>query len=314
MNKKFSLIMITIWSVIALALIGVIVTFIVMGGFHFSGWNFNFGGSTGKYTQFVDKSYDSSNINQIKLKVSSANVNFSKTQGTEIKVDIAGNDVSSSSSDKDLYTVTQNGSDLEITQNYDWWRFAFFNFGGSNQRINITLPESYKKDLNLSLTSGDIKFDGDYTFANASIYKTSGDIISGAIKADNFTFQTTSGDANIAALDAKYDISSTSGDTKIGSLSGSGRIHSISGSMLLDVARLDGSLDISATSGDMTIGLDKAVNAEISGNATSGDINANFAMNYSGRGRNHASATIGTSPYNNISVSVISGDVTFNQN
>lgn len=307
--------MISIWSVIAIALIGLLAFFIFSShssNFHGWDWNFNFNGSSGSQTQYVDKSFAATDISEINVDAKSADVSFSKTQGDSIKVNIEG---SSNSDKKDMYSVTQNGSTLQITQDYKPWGFIFFNFGMFNQRISITLPESYKKDLALNLTSGDITFNGDYTFGKASIYKTSGDLRADSLTSDTFTYKSTSGDINVSKLDAHYDLRSTSGDIKFDDLAGYGSINNISGNINCIISKLSGALDISAISGNVGITLPHDVSADISANTVSGDIDANgFDVSYSGRSRNHATAKIGSSPYNNVSVSLTSGNVNLSQN
>jgi DUF4097 and DUF4098 domain-containing protein YvlB len=309
MNKKFSAVMIAIWSVIALALIGILVFFIVCGhNFNMSNWNFKFNGANSAQTQYVNKSFTAPDISEINVNAKSADVSFSKTQSDEIKVSITGSENSNS---KDMYTVSQSGGVLQITQDYNWG-FSFFFFGPFNQHISITLPESYKKDLALKLTSGDITFNGDYTFGKADIYKTSGDLVAGSITADTFTLKSTSGDTSISKLNASYEIHSTSGDMKFDSLEGYGSIGSISGNIECNISKLSGAFGISATSGNINIGLSQSVGADIKADTTSGDVNADFAMSYSGR--NHATANVGSSPYNKLAVSVTSGNINFTQN
>ena len=203
---------------------------------------------------------------------------------------------------------------LEITQKDNNW-FSFFNFGGVSQRISITLPESYKNDLTLNDATGDIDFDGNYTFKNAGIYNTTSDLSGGSIKADTLTLKTVTGDIDLSKIDAKYDISVTTGDMKVLALDGYGSINTITGDITADIGKLSGALNVSVITGDTTIGLSKNVGANISARATMGDINAdNFAIQYSGRDRNNATAKVGKAPYNNIDASAITGDVTFSQN
>lgn len=330
MNRKFIAVMIAVWTVIALALIGLLVFFMGFGhGFGYGNWNwgwnhgFNYsdfvkpenqadakGSDNGKKIQIINKSFAVSDISNVSVNASSADVGFSQTQGDKIKVAVIDN---TSPDAIKYYSVSQEGSTLKIAQKYRWLGLSFFNWGNYKQRIMITLPESYKKELNLNLTSGDIYFDGNYTFAKASVYKTSGDINGGSLTADTFRFQTTSGDINLKKIDANYDISSTSGDLQVGTLNGCGSVNAISGDITFNISKLTGALNVSGTSGDIDIGIANDIGADIKADTTSGDVNGNFAMTYSGDDRNHATAAIGKSPYNNITVSTISGDINLNQ-
>lgn len=307
MNKKFAMVMIAIWSVIALVLIGLLVFFIIHG--HGSGWNWNWNSddSDNNMTQYIDKSFASSDISEISLNASNADVSFSKTQGEDIKVSING---SGSSDSKDIFSVSQDGNTLKITQKYKSWTY-FIHLFNSSDRISITLPESYKKDLTLNVTSGDISFDGDYTFGKAEIYKTSGDLKADSLKAGTLKIKTVSGNISVSKLDAHYEISSTSGDMDFNGLAGYGSFSSVSGNLKCNVSELSGALDISAISGDVGVTLPKDADADIYASTTSGDINSDFNMSYSGHNKNHAEATLGSPPYNKVSVSLTSGDIDF---
>jgi lia operon protein LiaG len=311
MNRKFSVVMIAVWSAIAIVLIGMLVTFIVLGkNLNLHNWNYYFDGSNSAQTQYVDKSFKSSGVSEIAVNAASADVSFSKTQGDYIKVNIKGNGDSDS---KDMYSVTQDGSTLKIVQKNNSWFGGLFHFGWFEQQIiSVTLPESYKKDLTLNITSGDVSFNGDYTFGKAGIYETSGDINAGSLTADTITLKTVSGEINVSKLDANYEIHSTSGEMKFGNLAGYGGISTISGDLSCYVSKLSGAFNVSAISGDMKIGIDSNVSADISANTTSGDIHG-IPMEYSGRGRSNATAQVGSSPYNKVAVSTVSGDVSFSR-
>ena len=301
--------MIAFWSVITVILTSLLVSFILSG--HFSNpfrWNFNYSGPTGA-TKTTEKSFACDGIDKINLSVASADVSFSKSPDNNIRVTVEG---TTDSQGNNLFDVAQSGSTIEITQKSRDWGFFLFYFGSVHNRVSIQLPESYKKDLSASLTSGDITFNGDYTFGNADIRKTSGDVNGGSITADTFTFKSTSGDSNLSKVCANYTISSISGDIKISDLEGHGSVNTTSGEFSCNISKLDGSFNYSAISGDAQIGIAKGIGANLSANTVSGDVSANFDLEYNGRGSHNATAKIGNSPYNSMSFSTTSGDIRLN--
>jgi hypothetical protein len=310
MSRKFGIVMICVWSVVALALIGLLVTLICLrgtsgrGGFNL--WSWSAHPDSAQATQYADKSFPAAGINEISVNSTNADISFSQSSDKKIKVDITG---VGGPKDKQAYTVAQSGSTLRITQNAKWWNFSLSLV--NNQRIAITLPKSYSNALTLNSTSGDITFKGGYAFSNASIYKTSGDLNGDAVKAGSFLLKTTSGDLNLSELDADYEIHSTSGDMQISRLDGHGSISNISGDGTFGVQKLTGALSISSTSGDYQLKLAKSVGARITAHTASGEVNAGFPMRYSGDDRHGATDLFGRSPYNNIDVSLLSGDVSF---
>lgn len=324
MNRKFGLTMIIVWSIIALILLGILMFFIIFTHSNkYNGWRWNYNmdwannnwsdknrsnNDSTSYSKNYEKSFSSDEIENIDVKTTSADINFVKGQGDKIGVKVESNNDGGGK-----ISVSQNGSAILISQDnsHDFW---FFNFHSYTQRVTITLPDSYSKNIDLNLTSGDTDFAGSYKLSNLSVYKTSGDFRADTIKADAFTLKSTSGDLTISKLDSKFQVNSTSGDMSFDSLYGSGSISSISGNLTCGIKSLDGPLTISGTSGDVDLSLDHSVSADISANTTSGDIDSGIPMTYSGYNRNHAKAKVGNGPYNTLSVSLLSGDVEINQN
>lgn len=301
MGKNFNHIMIIVWSVIALILIAIFVFFFA---WQHSNFSFNDNDTTGN--TIVEKTFSVGDISKINVNVSSSDINFVQTQGNDINVKIQ-----SSKKRKDMFSVENNGGELEINQKTSI-NFFFFNWWWNQNKITISLPASYSKDLALVLASGDLKIRGNYSFGDVSIKHTSGDISGDNIKANSINIKSTSGDMNFSSLDAaSIDISNTSGDETINSFSGSGSIHSISGELHLDVEKLTGALDVSATSGNVNIGIAKNISAEITGKTVSGNVNTNFPVMSSSE--RQISGKVGSGPYNSVSVNVVSGNIGINQ-
>lgn len=317
MNRRVSAVLIAVWCAIAAVLIVLLVLLISFRGAG-TGWNFNFSGwpvsvsDTAPRPVEISKSFAQPGIKSIDVEMKSADVEFSKAQGDEIGVKISGR--LPENADKDnIFTVEQSGDTLRIVENSLPVDISFFNWNSYSQRVSIELPQSYASELTMALTSGDVRFSGDYSFSNLDITQTSGDITADGLSAPTLDFRKTSGDTDISSLSGDVTVQSTSGDFEVGELSGSGSIHSLSGDLSLGIAKLGGDFDVGVTSGDVRLSLKRDISAAVDADATSGSINADFPLSYSGMGRHHATATLGSSPKNSVTVQMTSGDVQLSQ-
>jgi lia operon protein LiaG len=304
MMKKTYAVLIAVWSVIAIILIGVLVSFISTESKHGSfNWSFvwSFDKPDETQTHTIDKSFNLSDIDEINISSQNADINFTQSQDDLIKVNIP-------KSDGNKINVSQDGSTLNIDQHRNSFFTVFYITNRST--INIAVPEKYEKDISINSKSGDISLNGNYTFSKAFINKASGDLMADSITADTFSMKTASGDADISNLSAEYDIDSASGDITVESLSGNGDLRMVSGNLNVDIAKLDGELKIETVSGESNIDFAKDVNAEISTGSVSGEVKSDFDMNFSGK---NGSGTIGNSPYQKVKISTVSGDINLTQ-
>jgi DUF4097 and DUF4098 domain-containing protein YvlB len=301
--KALKIAQLVIWGVIAAVLIGLLVYFVSSGaGFGSFSWGSDYS------TELYNNTFTATDISQIESHTSSANITFSVSDNDEIKVVCMG---SKKEKENGYVQVSNEGGVLNIKQNYSFPNFFFFNFGNS-VRFEISLPKDYDKNLTMSNTSGDISFNDDFTFANVDLSQTSGHLQGNTITCDSFKENTTSGDMDFGSIVTKsYRISGTSGNISVDNLSGSGSLKSTSGNITAGLATLTDSLDGSVVSGNIDITLAKDISAHISANCVSGNINSNFALNHSGR--SSANGDVGSGPYNNISLSTVSGNVDINQ-
>lgn len=101
------------------------------------------------------------------------------------------------------HTVTVNGDTLTI-QTKDtrkWYEYIGINLG--SQSITVALPHAQYDTLWLRSTTGDIKIPGGYSFVNAQIITSTGDIDVANITADALTVAVTTGKASITDLKCK---------------------------------------------------------------------------------------------------------------
>lgn len=306
MYKKLTKTMIVIWSVIAIMLIGVLV----------------YGISTGKGAQDIFRIGDFSmgeakiqkqesasleGINKISLDFGRSNIEIIPTDEGEMKV-IQKSDRKLRESDK--FTISKEENTIEIKGNK--WNIGFNIFSiGFEEKIEVYIPKSYNKDLDVSLSSGNITMNSNITLNNVNYRQSSGNFEGRSnITANQVTIKSSSGNVNIDGLFTKsYEISQSSGNTEIKSLSGSGNIKGSSGNIKINYKDISEYSDVEITSGNVKMVIPKDISFEFDGHCASGNINSDFDMNYKDKRGKSASAQIGNGPYKKISANTTSGNI-----
>lgn len=308
--KNLTKTMIVIWSLIALALIVMLVYGISSGK---QIWNV-FGIRNLKNESLTVQKKDSASIDE----VNKININFASEYVDILSTDNSDIEVVQSSSRKlrenEKFTISKDGDAITIKNNKFHFGFSFFSIN-SNEKIEVYIPKNYNKDLSVSLSSGDIDVNTDLVLNNVSYTQSSGDFnINGNITANEILLKSTSGDININELSAKsYDINQVSGNTEIKSLSGSGKIKGISGDLKIYYKDISDYSDLNIISGDVKVFIPKDLSFQFDGECTSGDINSNFDINYKDKKGGSASAKVGDGPYKRISIDSTSGDIDINR-
>lgn len=197
--------------------------------------------------------------------------------------------------ENELSTVSVNGSRIEVKgKKRSRIRAGFFHFGYGGGYTEVWLPASYKGELALATSSGDITSEMDLVLErDLSAASTSGEITMPDVTAGNVSLASTSGNVRIETIET--DRNGTAGDINIATTSGD-----------ITVKQLVGETNIASTSG--------YVNAEmITGNAqmatTSGDIAVQYLDGNAALGSTSGNAKI-MEGSGDRSVSTSSGDVT----
>ena len=208
-----------------------------------------------------------------------------------------------------LSTVSVNGSKLEIKgkrRNSGIFGVGFFHFGYGGGYTEIWLPASYKGELALSTSSGDIASEmdlvlekdlkaastsgeitmPDVTASNVSLGRTSGYVNAETITG-NVQIETTSGDITVQHIDGNAAFSSTSGNAKIMEGGGDRSVSTSSGDVTIDGA--DGLWKIQTTSGEVRV---KGKNDNGSIDTTSGDVSLEIVELNGTLGINTSSGTV----------------------
>lgn len=116
---------------------------------------------------------------------------------------------------KEKCNVVVSDSVLKITYKDDRkWFEKFFSFGGKS--LTIYLPEKEYENLNIDITTGDLKLNSKATFKNATICSTTGDV-EGSLKVLNdFNIKVTTGDIELSNINCEnFSIVGTSSDIEL---------------------------------------------------------------------------------------------------
>ncbi len=341
MNRRLIIVQIVIWSLVGLALLGVLVSGVLNQGFSLMN-HINLGGNM---KQVYDKSISLSGINDISLELTSMDVTFSASENEELRiVQYAAGNIKES----DYVTVEQSGDKVSIRQPV-WQGFWLFRISAP-QRLTVYLPASYAQSLNLRSTSGNVDIEPALNLQKLDLKLTSGNIYSDdTITAKDLRIRMTSGDVGAAALlSDTYDIASTSGNIRGGELSGKGSIQLTSGEIIFEsvagashrlestsgnirIGSLTGEADMQAASGNITVKLAAPLlnvsahtgsgninltlpageGATVKATCGSGNINGDVGFSYDKGGRN-ATATVNGGGAA-INASIGSGNITITQ-
>lgn len=147
-----------------------------------------------------------------------------------------------------------------------WWNYE--------PTLYIYLPQSEYTSLYVHTVSGDIDVPSDFTFADVSVYSTSGGISVVCHTLEGLTVESTSGDVAVRnAEGGSFKVKTTSGDMEISDVTASEFfVNTTSGDVEIYKATSDGMMKVSSVSGD--IDMKRADAAELLLDSVSGDINA----------------------------------------
>ena len=202
---------------------------------------------TESYSYSIDQLPEKINIDVI-----SSHVEICVIEGNQWRVECKD-------TDKIVHTVELVDGILTIKQkDTRKWYERIFNFFPLELGVTLYLPAQAYDSLDIHSTSGDIKVPEGYTFANANIKNTSGDITVSCSVGGNLNVECTSGDISVSgSVGNDLKIVCTSGDIGVtGGVNGKLEISNTSGDIMLKNATPT-SVTIFNTSGD--IGLQNVI-------------------------------------------------------
>ncbi|MDF2613026.1 MAG: hypothetical protein K0S71_812 [Clostridia bacterium] len=292
----------------------------------------------------------STGINKIRLDFDNADIEVSVVDEEVIKV-IESSD--KPLKDKELFELENKNGILTITKGQRIPEIIFFRLGSSHHKVELFIPKSYRGDMIIQTSSGDISLLSEMELKEIATHQASGDLyLSYPVKAEKFISDLASGDINIENIECseyalstasgdidikylrgsgdvevssgditideligeKYNIHSSSGDISLQNIAGSGEISAASGEIEAVYTSIEDYTKLNAASGDITVKLAENISFQMDANCVSGDIQGNIDMNYKNKKQNEATATIGKEPYAMLTISSTSGDISVDQN
>ena len=332
--KTLKIIQLVVWLVI----IAFLLTVMLM--FTFGKVNFPRFINNEKQVVLLQQSEKVSGITGITMDLYSTDVVITPSSSDEISINYRGPE---SLKDKLDITVSVNNGELTIRQNKTPQFFFLWNF--TSKILEISLPQSYANSIDFKNASGNIDISGDYQLSSFRSQLTSGDVNLGNITCPDFSVGSTSGNVTLGTIDAQnITITMTSGNLKATSITGDGNIETLSGDIRIDsltgndqlfmtsgninissfsgsgsascssgniditVVKSSGDFSAKTSSGNVDVTLEAGAAYVIEANCTSGNVTANFPMNFSDN-KNHASGQVGNAELNQLNVRTTAGNI-----
>lgn len=276
MNSVLNIIKIILLSIIAVALVGLLIV-VLNGKIKINGINLV------EKTELVYENTFTEPVENLNIVTTNNDVKIEEKEIENIEVKIYDRkDAKPEASVKDNTLYIENKDEVRIG----------FSFGiNGNSRIEIAVPKGTTYNLKVEGTSSDVDSlidlkevnietkSGDINLKdtiNTTINTTSGDIKTGSVK-ESINAKATSGDFLLGDITGKLTLTTTSGDIKINSvnLTKDSSIKVISGDVVISKTN-DIYIDAHAISGDIKVNTNnRKSDYELKINTTSGDIIVN---------------------------------------
>lgn len=283
MRNKLSVASFLIWGLIALLLLGVLVSGLT-GRLHIN----SIIGS--RYSAEMDLlregRFPAGDVTNLDISCAYEDIRVKLVEGDTVTVRQYG-DSSRDLPFEDGKKAVDGGYQLKIEVPHKTLDFSFGLFRGPY--LEVELPSGYGNNLSLSAVSGNVDFPEGYSGKALSISNSSGDVTLGAGSPDSLTISTVSGNINLgdAVVAGDTKISSMSGDIRAADISArNANLKSTSGNVGFGELTAGIRADISTMSGDMRGGALKG--AEFDCGSVSGNMTLDKAL--SGGGRLHTSS------------------------
>lgn len=249
MNSALNIVKIVLLSIIAVALIGLLII-LLNGKIKIKGIDLY------EKTELVYENTFAEEISNLDIITTNNDIKIEEKEIENIEVKIYDR--------KDAKPTAEVKDNTLYIENKDEVRIGF-SFGiNGNSRIEIAVPKGTTYNLKIDGTSSDV--DSLINLKNVNIETKSGDVnLKNSI---DTTINTTSGDITVGNTD-KLEITTTSGDIKTGSVKESIYAKATSGDFLL--GDINGKLTLNTTSGDIKINKVNLTN-DSTVKVTSGDV------------------------------------------
>jgi lia operon protein LiaG len=307
--KALKILMICLWSMVGLAVLGVLIYSMMYGsmpGFGFIG----FGSRDSSEMQLaVNQSFPADGIDGLEIDLASDDCVIYTSDTGDFRVMHYVYNMPESR----YVNVKHDGGTLKVDSGIG--NILSFGFGFNESRVEIYVPEGWRGNLDTDITSGSVTLEDSFEFSELALHTSSGEIrAENPLRAQDAEFDVTSGSISLSGgLEAEeYKLKTTSGEIAVDErLAGSGRIEVTSGSVYLSGVEIAESLGVDVSSGDVDIELAGDPGLEFTARKTSGDIDTYFDIGDDDR--HSYSATIGQAPYRELDIEVTSGSIRITQ-
>lgn len=254
------------------------------------------------------KYYDSrdlginSDLSSINIDTTSSDINIQFYDNTNVKLNIESKVKHNANFDSLIDRFIIENNTLYISTNESFLNFV------KNLKLTIYIPNTYKNDLSIGTTSGDISI-SNTNLNNLNINSTSSDIELNNVSSTNSTISTTSGDIDLSNVNfTSSNIKTSSGDiSSNSSLLGNTQIETTSGEIELHLNDIGTNNTISSTSGDVELSIPSDIGYTLSFNTVSGDLSTHNGIETNNGIKNFVNGD-GNKTLN---ISTVSGDLEF---
>ena len=264
--------------------------------------------SNDKFNIDTTKEFGKESIKAINVETVSTDVNIITTKEDKIKVRFYGN--SNSKKAAPYLKTFANGDNLDVSIKY---RVNIFSINiNIKTKLDIYVPENYKKDLKINTTSGNVNI-RNLQLDKFKFDTTSGDAKINSLTANETIFEGTSGKVNVKSLlSKKNEFNTTSGDTKIENITGDILGKSVSGYFKFDYKDVNNDINIDTISGDVELKLPKKSEFKLDFDSTSGDLKNDFPITVTGEADKHEIKGNVGNGNKTIKINTTSGNATIN--
>ncbi|AGK99391.1 DUF4097 family beta strand repeat-containing protein [Clostridium pasteurianum] len=305
MNRSLIKILIGIWLAIAVVLTGFLAYAIHYNKsagdvFSFFKWR-----DVSASTVQKDENISLDNFNKINVDFSSSDIIVQTTDEPNLRVI---QKATSKLSEEEKFTINKENDNIIIKRGTFRSVFRIFDFG---EKIEVYIPKTYTKDLDIQSSSGNVIFNSDIDLNNLSCTIGSGSLQSkGNVNVNVANLKANSGNISVKSLSSKsYKVNTSSSNIAVDSLSGSGDAAASSGNVKINYKDISEYSNVSSHSGDVDLVVPNGLSFQFNGRCSSGDIRSSFDLNYKNKKRNEATGQVGNGPYKKINASTNSGNI-----
>lgn len=243
-------------------------------------FNLNFTNSKDKLKIVSENTLSLKNITDINLQLDVDDVSFLENENSnEIKIiEKCTRDLSK----EEQLKINAENNKINIHRNSN---LNINSLGKSfSRQVLIYLPSTYKNDLNLKLSLGNIDFDYNLNLNKLNLNLTTGSVNIKDLKCNSFILEGRTGDFSIDTLICEeYGISLNTGSINVSDISGKGYINNTVGNIKSGISNMTGDTEISSSTGDIEVNILKEFDFIINSSCDIGEIKNDFKENSIGK-------------------------------